>query len=85
MTMFNYVQNIFKNKEFIDAVKFVFACNKASTLILQNEFGFEYKTALKYLDYMTAFGYISSLKKGRKVIASIDEFKSDAGEYFYAK
>lgn len=84
MTMFEHVENIFKNKEFIDAVKFVFACKHASTAGLQLEFGLEYQTALKYLNYMTAFGYISSLKKGRKVIASLDEFKSDAGEYFYA-
>ena len=84
MTMFQYVENIFKNKEFINAVKFVFACNRASTAGLQTEFGLEYSTAIKYLDYMTAFGYISSLKKGRKVIASIEEFKNDAGENFYA-
>ena len=83
MSMFDFVQNIFKNKEFIESVKYVFQNKKASTLGLQTEFGFEYQKALKYLDYMTAFGYISSLKKGRKVIASIEEFKNDAGEYFY--
>ena len=83
MSMFEYVQNIFKNKDFINSVKLVFELNKANTAMLQTEFGFEYQTALKYLNYMTAFGYISSLKKGRKVIASIEEFKNDAGEYFY--
>ena len=77
-------KEIFKDKDFISAVKYVIKSNNASTAAIQRKFMWGYAKAARYLDLMQMFGYVKSAGAGlsRKVCVSLDVFKKDAGANF---
>ena len=77
------IHSIFKDKDFIRAVKKVIASKNASTAFLQKQFGWDYLKAVMYVEYMIGFGYVSLGVSNRKVLVSLDVFKADAKENFY--
>ncbi|MBQ4542514.1 MAG: hypothetical protein IJA23_06710 [Clostridia bacterium] len=77
------IHEIFKDKDFISAVKCVIENKNASTAFLQRKFHWGYAKAADYIDYMINFGYVSNGVSNRKVLATIDVFKTDAKENFY--
>ena len=77
------IYEIFKDKDFIRAVKCVIEKQNASTGFLQRTFGFGYLKARGYIDYMINFGYISRGFSNRKILVTMDVFKNDAKENFY--
>ena len=77
------IHEIFKDKDFILACKKIFEEGKASTALLQRQFGWGYAKAAAYLEFMAEFGYVSLDISNRKVLATLDVFKEDAKENFY--
>lgn len=77
------IHEIFKDKDFIRACKKVFETGKASTALLQRQFGWGYSKASTYLEYMADFGYISVGISNRKVLSTLEVFKDDAKENFF--
>ena len=77
------IHEIFKDKDFICAVKSVIENQNASTAFLQRKFHWGYAKAAGYIDYMINFGYVSNRISNRKVLASMEVFKEDAKENFY--
>lgn len=77
------IYEIFKDKDFISAVKCVIENQNASTAFLQRKFRWGYAKVASYIDYMINFGYVSSGISNRKVLATLDVFKADAKENFY--
>ncbi len=75
-------QDIFKDKNFILAVKFVIDNQSVSVSKLQQEFDLDYAEVLTYLDFMASFGYVSRGGFSRKVLVTLDVLKKDAGENF---
>lgn len=77
------IYEIFKDKDFISAVKCVIENQNASTAFLQRKFYWGYAKAAGYIDYMINFGYVSNEISNRKVLATLDVFETDAKENFY--
>ena len=77
------IHEIFKDKDFIRAVKFVIETGKVSTASLQRQFFWGYAKAASYIDFMISFGYVSSGVSNRKVLVALNVFKKDAKENFY--
>ena len=77
------IHEIFRDKDFIRAVKFVIETGKASTASLQRHFFWGYAKAANYIDFMISFGYVSSGLSNRKVLVALDVLKEDAKENFY--